>query len=55
LKSEMFYSRQWLSTTIEEFVTALDDYISWYNDVRIKRSLGFRSPAEHRGILGIAA
>jgi transposase InsO family protein/transposase-like protein len=55
LKIEMFYSRQWLSTTIEEFVTALDDYISWYNDVRIKRSLGFRSPAEHRGILGIAA
>jgi transposase InsO family protein/transposase-like protein len=55
LKVEMFYSRQWLSTTIEEFVTALDDYISWYNDVRIKRSLGFRSPAEHRGILGIAA
>jgi transposase InsO family protein/transposase-like protein len=55
LKIEMFYSRQWLSTTIEEFVTALNDYISWYNDVRIKRSLGFRSPAEHRGILGIAA
>jgi transposase InsO family protein/transposase-like protein len=55
LKIEMFYSRQWLSTTIEEFVTALDDYIRWYNNVRIKRSLGFRSPAEHRGILGIAA
>jgi len=54
LKIEMFYSRQWLSTTIEEFVTALDDYIRWYNNVRIKRSLGFRSPTEHRGILGIA-
>jgi transposase InsO family protein/transposase-like protein len=54
LKIEMFYSRQWLSTTIEEFVTALNDYICWYNNVRIKSSLGFRSPAEHRGILGIA-
>ncbi len=43
------------STTIEEFVAALDAYIRWYNDVRIKNSLGFRSPAEHRRSLGIAA
>jgi len=54
LKIEMFFSRDWLSTTIEEFVAALDAYIHWYNDVRIKRSLGFRSPAEHRRNLGIA-
>jgi len=55
LKTEMFFSRQWLSTTIEEFVAALDAYIRWYNDARIKNSLGFRSPAEHRRSLGIAA
>ena len=54
LKIEMFFSRDWLSTTIEEFVAALDAYIRWYNDVRIKSSLGFRSPADHRTILGIA-
>jgi transposase InsO family protein len=48
-------STDWLATTIEEFVAALDAYIHWYNDVRIKRSLGFRSPAEHRRHLGIAA
>jgi len=51
----MFFAREWLSTTIEEFVAALDAYIRWYNDVRIKSSLGFRSPTEHRECLGIAA
>jgi len=52
---EMFFSRDWISTTIEEFVAALDAYIRWYNDARIKISLGFRSPVEHRRSLGIAA
>ena len=54
LKIEMFFPRDWLSTTIEEFVAALDAYIRWYNDARIKISLGFRSPVEHRRSLGIA-
>ena len=54
LKIEMFFSRDWLSTSIEEFVAALDAYIRWYNDARIKTSLGFRSPVEHRRRLGIA-
>lgn len=55
LKTEMFFAKEWLSTTIEEFVAALDAYIRWYNDVRIKSSLGFRSPTEHRECLGIAS
>jgi transposase InsO family protein len=55
LKTEMFFSHDWLSTTIEEFVAALDVYIRWYNDARIKISLGFRSPTEHRRSLGLAA
>lgn len=55
LKTEMFFARDWLSTSIEEFVAALDAYIRWYNEVRIKSSLGFRSPAQHRRRLGIAA
>ena len=50
----MFFSRNWLSATIEEFVAALDAYIHWYNEARIKMSLGFRSPTEHRRSLGIA-
>ena len=55
LKTEMFFARDWLSTTIEEFVAAVDAYIRWYNEARIKSSLGFRSPAQHRRRLGIAA
>lgn len=55
LKIEMFFARDWLSTSLEEFVAALDAYIRWYDEVRIKRSLGFRSPAEHRRRLGLAA
>ena len=54
-EDRVFFTREWLSTTIEEFVTALDAYIRWYNDGRIKNSLGFRSPAEHRRILRIVA
>jgi transposase InsO family protein/transposase-like protein len=55
LKPELFYARDWLSTTIEEFVAVLDAYIRWYNEARIKISLGFRSPLEYRRNLGIAA
>jgi putative transposase len=55
LKTELFYSRSWLSTTIEEFVVAVHSYIRWYNEARIKISLGFRSPIEHRKNLGLAA
>lgn len=55
LKTEMFFSRDRLSTTIDEFVAALDAYVRWYNETRIKLSLGFRSPTEYRRSLGIAA
>lgn len=55
LKTEMFFAWDWLSTSLEEFVAAVDAYIRWYNEVRIKSSLGFLSPAEHRRRLGIAA
>jgi putative transposase len=55
MKNELFYSRDWLSTTIEEFIAALDAYIRWYNEARVKISLGSCSPVEHRRKLGIAA
>lgn len=54
-QNELFYARDWMSVSIEEFVSTLDAYIRWYNDTRIKDSLGFRSPIEHRRGLGIAA
>ena len=53
LKTELFYPRDWMTTTIDEFVAALDSYIRWYNEKRIKLSLGFRSPVEHRRSLGL--
>jgi transposase InsO family protein len=54
LKIEMFVSRDWLSTSIEAFVDAVDAHNRWHNNAQIKVSLGFRSPVEHRRSLGMA-
>lgn len=43
------------STSIEQFIQALDSYIRWYNEKRIKISLGALSPVEYRESLGLAA
>ncbi len=48
LKNEFFYSRDWPSTTIEKFVAVLGQYIRWYNEDRIKLSLGCQSPMQYR-------
>lgn len=53
LKNEMFYPRDWRSTTIEQFIETLDAYIRWYNEKRIKMSLGYLSPIEYRERLGL--
>lgn len=53
LKTEMFYPGDWRSTTIEQFVAVLDKYIRWYNEKRIKSSLGYLSPIEYRESLGL--
>jgi transposase InsO family protein/transposase-like protein len=52
LKTEMFYGRSWKDTTIDEFIAILNDYIHWYNECRIKESLGWLSPLEYRRSLG---
>ena len=54
LKNEMFYNRNWNHTTIDSFIAKLDKYIHWYNEERIKMSLGGMSPLEYRRSLGIA-
>lgn len=54
LKTELFYPRNWQSTTIEQFIQAVDSYIRWYNEQRIKISLGSLSPIEYRESLGLA-
>jgi transposase InsO family protein len=55
LKTELFYSRDWRTTSIEEFIEVVDSYIRWYNAKRIKVSLGSLSPLEYRESLGLAA
>lgn len=48
LKNEVFYQRDWKNTTINQFMNQLDDYIYWYNNQRIKLSLGGLSPLQYR-------
>lgn len=54
LKNEMFYNTDWTGVSISEFITILNNYINWYNESRIKKSLGYMSPMEYRRSLGIA-
>lgn len=53
LKNEFFYCRSWIGVAIGEFIKELDEYISWYNEDRIKISLGGMSPIQHRRSLGL--
>lgn len=55
LKTELFYPRDWKGTTVEQFIEVVDSYIRWYNEKRIKISLGSLSPIEYRVSLGLAA
>lgn len=52
LKTELFYPRDWNAITIDQFVKEVDAYIRWYNEKRIKISLGSLSPIEYRESLG---
>jgi putative transposase len=53
LKTELFYPRDWQVTTLENFIQAVDAYICWYNEKRIKISLGSLSSLEYRKSLGL--
>jgi transposase InsO family protein len=55
LKTELFYPRSWQDHTVDQFIQIVDSYIRWYNEKRIKISLGSLSPIEYRLSLGIAA
>jgi transposase InsO family protein len=55
LKTELFYPRDWQAATIEQFIQAVDAYIRWYNEKRIKISLGSLSPLVYRESLGLMA
>ena len=53
LKTEFFYPRDWRAFTVAQFIAEVDAYIRWYNETRIKMSLGGRSPIEYRKGLGL--
>jgi putative transposase len=55
LKTELFYPRNWQDVSVDQFMETVDSYIRWYNEKRIKVSLGSLSPLEYRASLGIAA
>ena len=44
LKTELFYPRNWRDITIDQFIQIVDAYIQWYNEKRIKISLGSLIP-----------
>ena len=54
IKNEMFYNTDWSGVNISEFINILNDYLQWYNEKRIKKTLGYLSPMEYRHTLGLA-
>lgn len=55
LKNEMFYNTDWTGINISDFIDILNNYLVWYNETRIKKSLGYMSPMEYRRSLGLVA
>ena len=53
LKTEFLYPRDWRAVTLTQFIDAVDAYVHWYNEARIKLSLGGLSPIEYRKSLGL--
>jgi transposase InsO family protein len=44
LKIELFYSRDWQTITVEQFIEVLGAYIRWYSATQIEVSLSAHSP-----------
>lgn len=55
LKVEMYFGEGWEKRTLAELREAVDAYLHWYNEERIKVSLGGLSPLQYRRQLGLAA
>lgn len=55
LKNEFFFHRDWKGFGMDEFMSMLGEYLVFYNEGRIKKSLGWLSPSDYRRSLGLAA
>lgn len=51
LKQEFFHHRDWSGVTVERFMEKLDAWLAYYNEERIKLSLGWKSPSQYRRAL----
>ena len=47
-----FYGRDWSGASLDEFMKAVDGYLVWFRDRRIKTALGSMTPLEYRQSLG---
>ena len=48
MKTECFYNHSLEALSLDELKKYLDKYIQWYNNVRIKNTLGGSSPVQYR-------
>ena len=48
MKTECFYNHSLEDLSLDELKIYLDRYIQWYNNVRIKNTLGGLSPVQYR-------
>lgn len=53
MKKESYYAGKCSRLGCEELIAAIGGYIEWYNNARIKESLGWMIPAEYRRSLGL--
>jgi transposase InsO family protein len=53
--SPAFYYRSWQGVSIKQFMDELNSYLIWYNEKRIKMSLGALSPMDYRRSIGLVA
>ena len=52
---QLFLNNSFNQLDLEQFIQVVDAYIRWYNEKRIKISLGSLSPLEYRASLGLTA
>ncbi|MEE8757261.1 MAG: IS3 family transposase [Bifidobacterium sp.] len=55
MKVEAVHSEQWEERARDEVLALIDECIHWRNHERIKQSLDWKSPAQHRINQGMAA
>jgi len=55
LKNEFFYGESWIDVSVGKFIELLDEYLEWYNNKRIKLSLGGVSIMKYRESMNFAA